>query len=110
LGGREGSGRGWGCGMSWLSGWEVSGVGGGNGCWLGGGEGVRGGVVFAFLLCGLEGWGPCSLRGFLGLSLQGRISFDLSPKARVLLSQRLHLINAAFLQICQLLLHIRLTV
>jgi len=36
---------------------------------LGGGEDVRGGVVFAFLFCGLEGWGPCSFRGFLGLSL-----------------------------------------
>jgi len=85
-------------------------VGGGNGCLLGGGEGVRGGVVFTFLLCGLEGWGPCSLRGFLGLSLQGRINFDLSPKARVLLPQRLYLISAAFLQICQLLLHLRLAV
>jgi len=63
----------------------MSGVGGGNGCLLGGGEGVRGGVVFAFLLCGLKDRGPCSLRGFLSLSLQGRINFDLSPKARVLL-------------------------
>jgi len=71
--------------VSWLSGWEVSGMGEGNGCLLGGGEGVRGGVVFAFLLCGLEGQGPCSLKR-LGLSLQGGINFDLSPKARVLLS------------------------
>jgi len=55
--------------MPWLSGWEVSGVGGGNGCLLGGGKGVRGGVVFAFLLYGLEDRGPCSLKGFLGLSL-----------------------------------------
>jgi len=47
----------------------VSGVGGGNGCLLGGGKGVRGGVVFAFLLYGLEDRGPCSLKGFLGLSL-----------------------------------------
>ena len=86
--------------MSWLSGWEVSGMGGGNGCLLGGGEGVRGGVVFAFLFCGLEGQGPCSLRRLLGLSLQGGISFDLLPKARVLLPQHLHLISAAFLQIC----------
>jgi len=96
--------------MPWLSGWKVSEVGGGDGCLLGGGEGMRGRVVFAFLLCGLEDWGPCSLRGFLGLSLQGRISLNLSPKARVLLPQRLHLINAAFLQICQLLLHLRLVV
>jgi len=103
MGGREGSGRGWGCGMPGLSGWEVSGMGGRNGCLLGGGEGVRGGVVFAFLLCGLEGPGPCSLKGFLGLFLQGGINFNLSPKARVLLPQRLHLINAAFLQICQFL-------
>ena len=55
--------------MPWLSGWEVSGMGGGNGCLLGGGEGVRGGVVFAFLFCGLEGRGPCSLRRLFGLSL-----------------------------------------
>ena len=85
-------------------------MGGGDGCLLGGGEGVRGGVVFAFLLYGLEGQGPCSLKGFLGLSLQGGINFDLSPKARVLLSQRLHLISIAFLQICQFLLHLRLAV
>jgi len=71
--------------MSCLSVWEVSGIGGGNRCLLGGSEGVRGGVVFAFLFCVVEGWGPCSLRRLLGLSLQGGISFDLSPKARVLL-------------------------
>jgi len=81
-----------------------------DGCLLGGGEGVRGGVVFAFLLCGLEGRGPCGFRGFLGLSLQGGINLDLPPKARVLLLQRLHLIRAAFLQVCQLLLHLRLAV
>ena len=98
---REGSGRGWGCGM---------GMGGRDGCLLGGGEGVMGEVVFAFLLCGLEGQGPCSFGGFLGFSLQVGISFDLSPKARVLLSQRLHLVNTAFLQICQLLLHLRLAI
>ena len=86
--------------MSWLSGWEVSGMDGRNGCLLGGGEGVRGGVVFVLLFCGLEGWGPCSLRHLLGLSLPGGISFDLSPKVRVFLPQRLHLISTAFLQIC----------
>jgi len=100
LGGGEGSSRGWGCSMSWLSGREVSGIGGGNGFLLGGGEGMRGGVVFAFFFCGLEGRGPCSLRCLLGFSLQGGINFDLLPKARVLLSQRLHLISVAFLQIC----------
>jgi len=85
--------------MPWLSGWELSGMGGGNECLLGGGEGVRGGVEFAFLFCGLEGRGPCSLRRLLGFFLQGGINFDLSPKARVLLPQRLHLISVAFLQI-----------
>jgi len=75
-------------------------MGRGNGCLLGGGEGVRGGVVFAFLFCGLEGRGPCSLRRLLGLSLQCGISLDLSPKAKVFLPQRLHLISAVFLQIC----------
>ena len=74
-------------------------MGGGNECLLGGSEGVRGGVVFVFLFCGLEGRGPCSLKRLLGFSLEGGISFNLSPKARVLLAQRLHLINAAFLQI-----------
>jgi len=74
-------------------------MGGWNGCLLGGDEGVRGGVVFAFLFCGLEGRGPCSLRRLLGFSLDGGINFDLSPKARVLLAQHLHLISAAFLQI-----------
>jgi len=53
-------------------------MGGGNGCLLGGDEDVRGGVVFAFLFCGLEGRGPCSLKCLLGLSLQGGISFDLA--------------------------------
>jgi len=96
--------------MPLLIGWEVNGVGRRDGCLLGGGEGVRGGVVFAFLLCRLEGRGRCGFRGFLGLSLQGGISLDLLPKARVLLSQHLHLIRAAFLQICQLLLHLRLAV
>jgi len=77
---------------------------------LGSGEGMRGEDVFAFLLCGLEGRGPCSFRGFLGFFLQVGISFDLSPKARVLLSQRLHLVSTAFLHICQLLLHLCLAV
>ena len=62
------------------------GMGGRDGCLLGSSEGMRSGVVFAFFLCGLEGRGPCSFRGFLGFSLQVGISFDLSPKARVLLS------------------------
>jgi len=86
------------------------GMGGKDGCLLGSGEGMRSRVVFAFLLCGLEGRGPCNFRGFLGFSLQVGISFDLSPKARVLLSQRLYLVSTAFLQICQLLLHLHLAV
>ena len=61
-------------------------MGGGHGCLLSGGEGMRSGVVFAFFLCGLEGRGPCSFRGFLDFFLQVGINFDLSPKARVLLS------------------------
>jgi len=77
---------------------------------LGGGEGVRGGVVFAFLFCGLEDQRPCSFRCLLGLSLLSGISLDLSPEARVFLSQCLHLINTMFLQISHLLLHFGLTV
>jgi len=79
LGGREGSGRGWGCGELWLSRWEVRGMGRGNGCFLSSGEGVRSGVVFAFFLRGLEGRRPCSFRRFLGFPLQVGISFNLSP-------------------------------
>ena len=60
-------------------------MGGRDGCLLGGGEGVRGGVVFALFFSGLEGRGPCSLRRLLGLSFQGGISFDLSPETRILL-------------------------
>ena len=69
--------------MPLLGGGEVSGMGGGNGCLLDGGEGVRGGVAFAFFFCGLDGRGPCSLLSF---SLLGGIGFDLSPEARILLS------------------------
>jgi len=57
-----------------------------NGCLLGGGEGVRGGVVFAFFFCGLEGQGPCSLRCLHGISLLSGISLNLSPEARIFLS------------------------
>ena len=64
----------------------MSGMGGGNGCLLGGGEGVRGGVVFAFFFCGLEGREPCSLKRLLDFSFQGGISFDLSREVRILLS------------------------
>jgi len=77
---------------------------------LGGGEGVRGGIVLAFFFCGLEGWGPCSFRCLLGLSLLSGIGLDLSHEARVFLSQCLHLISAALFQIGQLLLHFGLTV
>jgi len=48
---------------------------------------VRGGIVFAFFFCGLEGRGPCSLRCLLGFSLLSGIDFDLSSKARIFLSQ-----------------------
>ena len=99
LGGREGSGRGWGCGMSWLSGWKVSGVGEGDRCLLGGGEGVRGGIVLTFFFCGLEGRGPRSFRCLLGLSILSGIDLDHSPEARVFLLQCLHLISVALLQI-----------
>jgi len=85
LGGGEGGSGGRGCGVLRLGGGEMSGMGGRNGCLLGGGEGVRGGVVFAFLFCGLECRGPCSLRRLLGFSFQDGINYDLSPKARVLL-------------------------
>ena len=88
----------------------MSGMGGGNGCLLGGSEDVRGGVVFTFFLCGLEGRGPCSLRCLLGFSLLSGIGLDLSPEARIFLSQCLHLISATFLQIYHLLLHFGLTV
>ena len=101
LGGREGSGRGWGNGM---------GMGGRDMCLLGSSEGMRSEVVFAFLLYGLEGWGPCSFKGFFGFSFQVRISFDSSPKVRVLLSQRLHLISTMLFQVCQVLLHLHLVV
>ena len=86
MGGREGSGRGWGYGEPRLSRWEVRGMGRGNGCLLSGGEGVRSRVVLAFFLYGLEGRRLCSFKGFLGFPLQIGISFDPSPQARVLLS------------------------
>ena len=77
---------------------------------LGGGEGVRGEVVLAFFFCGLEGRGPCSFRCLLGLSLLSGIGLDLSPKARVFLSQCFHLISVALFQISLLLLHLGLNV
>ena len=46
LGSRKGGGRGWGCGKPRLTRWKVMGMGGGNGCLLGGGEGVGGRIVF----------------------------------------------------------------
>jgi len=96
--------------VPWLGGGEVSGMGGGDGCLLGGGEGVRGGVVFAFFFCGLECRGPYSLRCLLGFSLLSGVGLDLSPEARIFLSQCLHFISATFLQVWQLLLHFGLTV
>jgi len=61
------------------------GMGGGKGCLLGGGEGVGGGIVFAFFLCRLEGRRLHSFRGFFGFSLQGGVCLDPSPEARVFL-------------------------
>jgi len=54
------------------------GMGRGNGCLLGGGEGVRGGIVFTFFLCGLEGRRLHNFKSFFGFPLQIGISFDLS--------------------------------
>jgi len=62
------------------------GMGGGNGCLLGGGECVRGGIVFTFFLCRLESRRLHSFGGFFGFSLQIGISLDPSPEARVFLS------------------------
>jgi len=85
-------------------------MGRGNGCLLGGGEGVRGGVVFTFFLCGLEGRMLHTFRSFFGFSLQIGVSLDPSPQARVLLPQCLHFISAAFLQTHEFLLHLCLAV
>jgi len=90
--------------------WEVRGMGDGDGCLLSGGEGVRGGVVLTFFLYGLEGRRLRSFRSFFGFSLQIGINFDPSPQARVLLPQCLHFVSAVFLQICEFLLHLCLTV
>ena len=79
------------------------GMGRGNMCLLGGGEGVGGGIVLTFFLCRLENRGLHSFRCFFGFSLQVRISFDPSPEARVFLSQRLRFFSTAFLQICEFL-------
>jgi len=46
---------------------------------VGGGEGVQGRIVLAFLFSRLESRGPCNFRCFLGLSLLSGIGFDLSP-------------------------------
>ena len=83
LGGRKGGGGGWGYGKPRLTRWKVVGVGRGNGCLLGGGEGVGGGIVFTFFLCRLESRRLHSFRGFFGFSLQVGIRLDPSPEARV---------------------------
>ena len=44
MGGGEGGSGGWGCGKARLTRWKVMGMGRGNGCLLGGGEGVRVGL------------------------------------------------------------------
>jgi len=56
----------------------VMGMGRGNGCLLGGGEGVGGGIVFTFFLCRLEIRRLHSFRGFFGFSLQVGIHLDPS--------------------------------
>jgi len=85
VGGGDGGGGSWGCGEPWLTRWKVMGMGRGNRCLLGGGEGVRGGIVFTFFLCRLEGRGLHSFKGFFGFSLQVGVCLDPSPEARVLL-------------------------
>jgi len=110
LGGRKGGGGGWGYGKPRLTRWKVVGVGRGNGCLLGGGEGVGGGIVFTFFLCRLESRRLHSFKGFFGFSLQVGISLNPSPEAGVLLSQRLHFFSTALLQVCEFLLHLCLTV
>jgi len=107
VGGREGGGGSWGCGEPRLTGWKVVGMGRGNGCLLGGGEGVEGGIVFTFFLCRLESRRLHSFRGFFGFSLQVGVRLDPSPEARVLLPQRLHFFSTALLQF---LLHLCLAV
>ena len=60
MGGGKGGSR-VGCGGvpgdgGWMMGVCV--VGRDDGCWLGGGESMRGRVIFTFFLAGLVGWGP----------------------------------------------------
>ena len=69
VGGREGGGGSWGCGESRLTGCKVVRMGRGNGCLLGGGEGVGGGIIFTFFFCRLEGRRLHSFRGLFGFSL-----------------------------------------
>ena len=110
VGGREGGEGSWGCSEPRLTGWKVMGIGRGNGCLLGGGEGVGGGIVFTFFLCRLEGRRLHNFRGFFSFSLQVDVCLDPSPEARVLLSQRFHFFSVALLQVCEFLLHLCLAV
>ena len=82
VGGGDGGGGSWGCSEPWLTGWKVMGMGRGNGCLLGGGEGVGGGIVFTFFLCRLEGRRLHSFRGFFGFSLQVGVCLDPSSALR----------------------------
>ena len=86
------------------------GMGRGNGCLLGGGEGVGGGIIFTFFLCRLEGRRLHSFRGLFGFSFQVGICLDLPPEAGVLLFERFYLFCVAFLQVCKFLLHLHLAV
>ena len=110
LGSKKGADGGWGCGKPHLTRWKVMGMGGGNGCLLGGGEGVGGRIVFTFFLCRLESRRLHNFRGFFGFSLQFWISLDPSPEAGVFLSQRLHFFSTVFLQISEFLLHLCLAI
>ena len=50
-----------------------------DGSLLSSGEGVRGRIVLAFFLSGLESWGPWDIGCFLSLSLLSGIGLNLSP-------------------------------
>ena len=84
MGGGEGGSRGECCGVPrdcWMM--NVCVEGGDDGCLLSGGEGVRGGVVFAFFLTGLVSWGLGGFRRFLSFPFLGRVSLDPSSHLQV---------------------------
>jgi len=93
------------CGVSWEGGVEVCVMGRNDGCLLSGGESVLGRIVLAFFLTRMVSQILCGFLCFLGFSLLGRVSLDLPPYPGIFLSECLHLISIALLQIRQLLLH-----